>query len=308
VRRRRKRQEMASQEAIVPPPAEAPAPPPAAPALRVVVVGPGGTMRDALEDAVDAQPDMEVVGTFDDMDSGTSGIRATTRRSGVVVLVDVAVLEGAGTMTEIRRLRDRFPFCRFVAYGDAFDEDAASSLLFFGADGVATVSQGPAFIARSIRRSARPGQEVELETEATAEEVADPEPPAVSPDPPVPPQDHPVAPQEGPAAGPQPGPQPEAQPQPEPESERLEDSAPSAEPPASRRNEDGTTGLPENSKDPTPPTGSPQIWPGSPPAGESHRRMTPEDIWDRRASEVRFGAGREGDPGDGRPTRGTPDA
>lgn len=302
MRRRRKRQELASQEAVVASPAEAPAPPPAAPVLRVVVVGPAGTMRDALAEVVDTQPDMEVVGTFDDMQSGASGIRDTTRRSGVVVLLDTAALEAAGTMTEIRRLRDRFPFCRFLAYGDAFDEEAASSLLFFGADGVAAVSEGPAAVARSIRRSARRGDQVALETEDTEEGAREPEPPAMSPEPPGTPENDSVAPPEGPAPEPQPEPQPETQPPLDPEQQRLEDSAPAPDPPPPRPDEDSATDLPEDNK-PTPPNGLSEIWPGSPRTEESHRRMTPEDIWDRRPSEVRFGAQQEGDRDNGGPAR-----
>jgi hypothetical protein len=184
---------------------------------------------------------MELVGSFDDVDSGISGIRANTRRSGVVVLVDVATLEGAGTLTEIRRIRDRFPFCRFVAYGEAFGEDAASGLLFFGADGVADLADGPVAVAAVIRRSIRPG------------EYGDPDPEAVE-----------ATPSSSDAATREPDPEPEAQPE---------------APPASDGEEHQEEGLDELGTGSGSPDEIWKV-PSSPQV-ERTRRMTPEDIWDR---------------------------
>jgi DNA-binding NarL/FixJ family response regulator len=259
VRRRRKRQEAASEKpAPMAAPETAQPDPVPAPALRVLVVGQAGATREALETAVDSQADMDLVGSFDDMDSGISGIRANTRRSGVVVLVDVATLETTGAMTEIRRLRDRFPFCRFLVYGDAFDEDAANALLFFGADAVVGVDQGPTAVARAIRRDARPGEVKETEAEADGLEALE--------------EDH----------------------QTEPE----QDPPPQPDPAASLPDQDGAE-EPDAPDTPRPSEGpAEEIWP-TPPSTEhveTPRRMTPNDIWDHRASEVRLASPSAGDP------------
>jgi DNA-binding NarL/FixJ family response regulator len=267
VRRRRKRQEETIQEPVAQAPGPALADPEPDPPLRIVLVGQAGATRESLEATVQAQDDMELVGSFDDMDSGTSGIRANTKRSGVVVMVDVATLE-TGTMTEIRHLRDRFPFCRFLAYGEAFDDDSASALLFFGADGVAGVNDGPAAVAQVIRRSINPDVDGEVEAETTVVETpTQTEPPA----------------------------DPEREPEPEPEPEPLTQTEPPPEPeaepnagPSDEADEDGPAGALE---DPGPGPGSgEEIWREVAPAHQERqlRRMTPEDIWDGQPSEIHF--------------------
>jgi hypothetical protein len=162
-------------------------------------------------------------------------------------------------MTEIRHLRDRFPFCRFLAYGEAFDDDSASALLFFGADGVAGVNDGPAAVAQAIRRSIHP--DVHGEAEPEPEQPTQTEPP----------------------------PEPEAVLQPEPRPEASPPGAePTADPSDEADDEDGPAGPPQ---DPGPRPGlAEEIWREVAPAHQERalRRMTREDIWDRQPSEIHF--------------------
>ncbi len=276
MRRRRKRDQGVSQEpAAASLPEEVSEDPSPHPILRILIVGQGGARREALEAIVEAQSDMELVGVFEDVDSGISGIRASTKRSGVVVLVDADVME-TGSLTEIRGLRDRFPSCRFLAYGDAFGDDAASALLFFGADAVAGVSEGPAAVTRTIRRSVRPDEHVDTEPDA-AEPVAtgaDVSPPAPEPAP-APQPAEPTAEWVGSLRG---GPEPEPEPQPEPE--------PAASPSHEGSPQDaGAQQRPISRSE-----SAEEIWQGTAlgPHREPSRRMTPEDIWDQASREVSF--------------------
>jgi hypothetical protein len=175
VRRRRKRDKAVDQASLATPPEDVTEHPQPEPALRILVIGQGGATREVLETILEDQSDMDVVGVFDDVNTGISGIQASTKRSGVVVLVDSAVMQLGGSLTQIRSLRDRFPSCRFLAYGESFHEDAVSSLLFFGADAVTSVAEGSAAVGRAIRRCAYPDRYPELDEEPPEHHSADPD-------------------------------------------------------------------------------------------------------------------------------------
>jgi two-component system response regulator DesR len=123
--------------------------------LDVVVVEPLHVIRAALALFISKQPDMEVILEAGTAERAMDGLRRVAIRSGVIVLISVAVHGERDAFWLMRAIRDRFPTFIVLGMGPEVDEMTISRSLFAGADGFVDKNARPDEFVDALRRSAR---------------------------------------------------------------------------------------------------------------------------------------------------------
>ena len=122
--------------------------------LDVAVVEPLHVIRAALALFISREPDMEVILESDTAERAMDGLRRVPTRSGVIVLISVAVHGEQDAFWLMRAIRDTFPTFIVLGMGPEVDEMTISRSLFAGADGFVDKSASADEFVEALRRSA----------------------------------------------------------------------------------------------------------------------------------------------------------
>jgi DNA-binding NarL/FixJ family response regulator len=124
---------------------------PGPPAVRAILVGPKGEVRDRLATLIAAWTEIRLVGTYQSFDEATATLRDSAGRKGTAVLLDARLPPPHEARSVIRSIRERFPASRIMVYGDDLDEVAIEHHYFAGADAVLLVDATEDDIVAAIR-------------------------------------------------------------------------------------------------------------------------------------------------------------
>jgi DNA-binding NarL/FixJ family response regulator len=102
-----------------------------------------------------AQPDMTVVGDEGTDEACLASLRSLRGRTGILLIVGLALPGVQGALGLIRSVRERFPGVSILACASSPDDLIVSHALFAGADGFVSKNIEPADFVDAVRRAAR---------------------------------------------------------------------------------------------------------------------------------------------------------
>jgi DNA-binding NarL/FixJ family response regulator len=120
---------------------------------RLILVDDHAVVRDALEQLLAAEPDLEVVGTAE---TGAEGLRLARSAQPDLVLLDISLPDSDG-LDLIAPLLEQCPDVRVVMLSMHSEPEYASVASQRGASGLIAKSDSPASFLEALRRVARGG-------------------------------------------------------------------------------------------------------------------------------------------------------